>query len=307
MSPIPRPALAWARSHHGLVTREQFDRCGLGERGRQRLLADGLLVPVHRGIYRLASHEPTFEQRCVAACLIGQHVTLSGPTAGRWYGLRKCHTEDIHVIADRAVVAQGVHGHRTNLLDATDMATRGPVRLLRPARLLCDLASHLSDADLESVIEQALERNLVSLGALREVGGRFMRSGRNGTRRLAAVMNSRPMWIRPPESDLELRLLRGLAARGLDLTPQYVVVLDGGRSVRLDMADPDIRLAVEVDHVTWHTDRMQVQRDKRRDRALIRLGWTVLRVTDEDLDVRFAATIEEVLEVAAGLRRRSIS
>lgn len=307
MSPIPRAALDWARSHHGVITLAELSRSGLGGRRRHQLLADGLLVPIHQGIYRLASHEPTFEQRCVAACLIGPHVTLSGPTAGRVYGLRKCHTDDIHVIADRAVHAQGVHGHRTNLLDPSDIVSRGPIRLLGPARLLCDLASHLSDADLESVIEQALERKLVSLGSLRSVGGRFMRSGRNGTRRLAAVMNSRPMWTRPPESDLELRLLRGLAARGLDLIPQYSVVLDGGQAVRLDMADPEIRLAIEVDHVTWHTDRMQVQRDKRRDRALVRLGWTVLRVTDEDLDLRFVTTVEELLAVAASLRHRASS
>lgn len=307
MSPIPRAALDWARAHHGIISLDELNRTGLGGRGRRRLIADGLLVPVHQGIYRLASHEPTFEQRCVAACLIGPHVTLSGPTAGRLYGLRKCHTDDIHVIADRAVLARGIHSHRTNLLEPTDIAVRGSLRLLRPARLLCDLASHLSDADLESAIEQALDRNLVSLGTLRSAGGRFMRSGRNGTRRLAAVMNSRPMWTRPPESDLELRLLRGLAARGLGMIPQYTVLLDGGRAVRLDMAQPDIRLAVEVDHVTWHSDRMQVQRDKRRDRALIRLGWTVLRVTDEDLDARFASTADEVLDVAAGLGVRSIS
>lgn len=307
MSSIPRAALGSARAHHGLLTLDQLTRHGLTGRSRQQLLADGLLVPVHQGIYRLASHEPTFEQRCVAACLIGPHVTLSGPTAGRLYGLRKCHTDDIHVIADRAVLAQGIHSHRTNLLDTSDIAVRGPIRLLRPARLLCDLASHLSDADLESVIEQALERKLVSLGSLRSVGGRFMRSGRNGTRRLAAVMNSRPMWTRPPESDLELRLLRALAARGFDLTPQHPVVLDGGREIRLDMADPTIRLAIEVDHATWHTDRMQVQRDKRRDRALIRLGWTVVRVTDEDLDLRFVGTVDELVAVAASLRRRASS
>lgn len=307
MSQIPRAALSFARSHHGLVTIEQLTESGLPRRSRHRLLTDGLLVPVHQGIYRLASHESTFEQRCVAACLIGTHLTLSGPTAGRLLGLRKCMTDDIHVISDRAVLIEGIHGHRTNFLDASDIAQRGPIRLLRPARLLCDLASHLSDADLESVIEQALERKMVSLGTLRAVGGRFMRSGRNGTRRFATVMNSRPMWTRPPESDLELRLLRGLATRGLDLIPQYIVVLDGGRSVRLDMADPEIRLAVEVDHVTWHTDRMQVQRDKRRDRAMIRLGWTVLRITDEDVDKRFAATIDEVIEVASELRRRSVS
>lgn len=307
MTQIPRTALAFARTHHGLVTIERLTQGGLPDRSRRRLLTDGLLVPVHQGIYRLASHEPSFEQRCLAACMFAPYAALSGPTAGRVYGLRKCFTEDIHVISGRAILVDGVHGHRSNFLDPADIVQRGPLRLLRPARLVCDLAIYLSTADLESVIEHVLERKLTSLTTLRTVGGRFMRSGRNGTRSLATVMNSRPMWTKPPESDLELRLLRALAARGLDLIPQFTLELDGGRLVRLDMADPTIRLAIEVDHVTWHTDRVQVQRDKRRDRAMIRLGWTVMRVTDEDLELRLAATIDELVTVANDLRRRSIS
>lgn len=307
MTHIPRAALAFARSHHGLVTGEQLVAAGMADRTRRRLLADGLLVPVHQGIYRLASHEPTFEQRCVAACLAVPHAVLSGPTAGRVYGLRKCTTDDIHVISRRAILIDGIHGHRSNFLASSDSIERGPLRLLRPARLVCDLAIYLSDDDLESVIEQVLERKMATLSTLRAIADGFIASGRNGSRRLAHVVNSRPDWSKPPESDLELRVLRALAARGVHLTPQFTVELDGGRRVRLDMADPTIRFAVEVDHATWHSDRVQVQRDKQRDRALIRLGWTVPRVTDRDLEQRFSATIDELVAVAEHLRLRASS
>lgn len=307
MSQIPRAALAFARTHHGLVTTERLAAAGVADRSRRSLLADGLLVPVHQGVYRLASHEPTFEQRCVAACLALPHAVLSGPTAGRVYGLRKCTTDDIHVISSRAILVDGIHGHRSNYLLPSDSVERGPLRLLRPARLVCDLAIYLSDADLESVIEQVLERKMTTLPTLRAIADGFIVSGRNGSRRLARVLNSRADWSKPPESDLELRVLRGLAARGVHLVPQFTVELDGGRRVRLDMADPTIRFAVEVDHATWHSDRVQVQRDKQRDRALIRLGWTVPRVTDVDVEHRFAATIDELVAVAERLRRRASS
>lgn len=307
MNQIPRAALAFARRHHGLVTTDQLTAAGMADRSRRRLLTDGLLVPVHQGIYRLSSHEPTFEQRCVAACLAVPHGMLSGPTAGRVHGLRKCVTDDIHIISTRAILIDGIHGHRSNFLVPSDSVERGTLRILRPARLVCDLAIYLSDADLESVIEQVLDRRMTSLSTLRGIAAGFIASGRNGSRRLARVLNSRPDWNKPPESDLELRVLRALAARGVHLTPQYNVELDGGRVVRLDMADPTIRLAVEVDHANWHADRFQVQRDKQRDRALIRLGWTVLRVTDRDIEHRFASTIDELVAVAEQLRLRASS
>lgn len=302
MSQLPRDAVRFARNHHGLVTLRTLTASGLSVSTRRRLLTAGQLVPVHQGVYRLASHPPTFEQRCLAACLALPDVVVSGPSAGRLYGLRKCSTDDVHVISRRANVLAGIHAHRTNFLSAEHINTKAPIRVLRPARLVCDLAVYLSDADLESVIEQVLDRRLTTVSALRRIGGQFMRSGRNGTRRLATVLNARPDWRPPHESDLELRVRRALAARGIDLIPQFEVELDGGRKVRLDLAEPSIRVGIEIDHATWHGDRLQMQRDKQRDRALMRLGWTIPRVTDEDLTQRFSSTIDELAALVDQLR-----
>ena len=305
MSDLPRPLIATARSQRGLLTVDQLALQSIRGRRRQRLLDDGVLVPLQRGIYRLATHEESFEQQCLAARLAAPDAVMSGPTAGRLYGLRKCYTDDVHVIARRAIDLPGIVAHRTDFLRDRDVTDLGMIRVLRPARLVCDLSVFLSDADLESVIEQVIDRGMASMPLIRAVARLFATSGRNGTRRLVRVLDSRPDWIRPADSDLEVRVDRALRARGIEMVRQFRVELDGGAVVYLDLADPQLRFGVEVDHVTWHGGRLDTQNDKARDRALTRVGWTVVRVTDSDVRLRFEQTISELVDIAQRLRRDS--
>jgi very-short-patch-repair endonuclease len=103
--------------------------------------------------------------------------------------------------------------------------------------------------------------------------------------------------MRSPDSDLELRLWRALAAAGESFERQQRVELDGGDVIQLDLACPECRLGIEVDHVTWHGGRIDVQSDKRRDRRAARVGWTMLRVTDDDIDSRLASVVDDIRTV----------
>ena len=299
MKPLPRQLLADARLRHGLLTAPDLVAFGIVGRWRSSVLDSGLLVPVHRGVYRIASHADSFEQRCLAACLAAPDAALSGPTAGRLWGLRKVFTDDVHLIAGRTVQLEGVASHRTDLLGSHDVTERDGLRRLRPVRLFCDLAWHLDDAGLESVFEQMLDRRMLSVPAARAAARRFAARGRPGSVRLGRVIDSRSAWLKPVDSDLELRLWRALRTQGLVLERQHPVLLDSGVTVHLDLADPLVRFGVEVDHATWHGGRLDTQRDKRRDRELTRLGWTVSRVSDEDVDHRLDETVSQLIDIAA--------
>ncbi len=303
MKPLPRPLLSRARDQRGLLTIEQLSRSSVSSRARSELLTSGMIVPVHRGVYRLASHDSSFEQRCLAACLAAPDAAISGPSAGRLWDLRKMRTDDIHLLAGRRIKLDGVTAHRSDLLAATDVEHRGGLRLLRPHRLACDLAWFLGDEDFESVIEQMLDRRLITVASLRSTVRRFVAPGRPGSDRLARVVDARPAWRKPVDSDLELRVWRALAERGVEMVRQHRVRLDDGAVVFLDLADVESRFAVEVDHVTWHGGRLDAQADKRRDRGMSRLGWLVSRVTDLDLSEHFAATMTELADIA--IRRRT--
>ena len=231
-------------------------------------------------------------------------VSRSAPRRDLWSDrcpsarLRKVRTEEIHLLARQTIHLDGVTAHRTDLLAPSDICDRDGVRVLRPARLVCDLSSHLDEAALESVLEQMLERRLVSLTTVRAAARRYYAPGRAGSIRLARVLDSRDVWLRPVESDLELRVWRALANRGVTCERQYPIELDSGAKIRVDLALPSIRLAIEVDHVTWHGGRLDMQRDKRRDRELARMGWTSVRVTDADVTSRFDSTIDDLIEIA---------
>jgi very-short-patch-repair endonuclease len=297
MRPLPRKLLTIARDQHGLITTADLERERFVGRARMAALESGLLVPVHRGVYRVGTHTGSFEQRCLAALLAAPDAALAGPTAGRIWNLRHISTDDVHVLAKRAIQLDGVHPHRTDLLGQHDVTVRFDMRVLRPPRLLCDLAWHLDDRTLESVFEQMLDRKMLTLRSARSAARRFTARGRPGSRRLGGLLDSRADWLKPVDSDLELRVWRSLAQLGYDLDRQVMVTLDDGGTVRLDLGIVDLKLGIEVDHVTWHGGRLDAQGDKRRDRMLTRLGWTVVRVTDEDVEQRLATTIDDLVAI----------
>jgi very-short-patch-repair endonuclease len=298
-SPLPAEVLGQARVQYGLVTRAQLDDAKVSTRHRTYLFDGRFLVPMHKGVYRLGSHDVGFEQACLGACLAVPELVVSGPSAGKLHKLRNMPTGSVHLLtSERTVRLSGVVTHLTTLLTPADWMTRDDgIRLLRPVRLAADLARFLDDHDLESAIEQMIDRGLVSVPALYACGRRLAERGRDGSRRFARVLDGRPAWNRPKDSDLEVRLFRALSEQGVVLEPQVSIDLGGGRSLRLDGADRTRRFGVEVDHVTWHGGRLAAQRDKWRDRQLMRMDWVVARVTDEDLEQRFGSTVAELVEI----------
>jgi hypothetical protein len=197
MRPLPRAALDIARRQHGLITASDLRPLGFTGRARSDALAAGALVPLHRGVYRLGSHAESFEQRSKAALLAAPDAVLAGPTAGRYWKLRAVWTEDVHILARRAIKLDLVHTHRTDLLRETDVVEKYGVRLLAPARLLCDLARFLDEAELESVFEQMLDRRLLVVESARSMARRFCRPGRPGSQEIARLLDGRPEWLKP--------------------------------------------------------------------------------------------------------------
>jgi very-short-patch-repair endonuclease len=54
----------------------------------------------------------------------------------------------------------------------------------------------------------------------------------------------------------------------------------------LDFAWPKQRVAVEYDGVDWHSDPEAMKRDRRRQLALLNIGWTVIAIVFDDVRYR---------------------
>ena len=304
MSPIiPPNVAAHMRRQHGIVTSDQLRAGGVSDWTRRRLVRDELFIPVHSGVYRSSATEATFRSSCLAAVLAGVGGAVSGPSAGVLYGLRKVHTSEVHLmVGRRGVRLEGVVVHVSTAFADGDTQELDGITVLRPTRLAPDLARFLDDDDLESVIEQLLERGMATAPGLHAMARRLRVQGRDGIQRYLRVLDRRPAWRRPAGSDLELRFIRELRRRGLAVEQQVRFDFPDGTHVVFDAADRERRLAIEVDHASWHGGRVRSQADKLRDRRVLAAGWTTVRVTDHDVEHRLHAAVDEVEAVFRALR-----
>jgi very-short-patch-repair endonuclease len=201
----------------------------------------------------------------------------------------------------RPAPATDVVVHRSACLPACDLVQRADgIVVTSPPRTLFDMAALVDRLSLESMIEQAIERRMCSIPTLLGVADRLARPGRAGSGRFVAVLASRPAWRKPVDSHDELVLEQALVRAGLPRpVRQHPVRLRTGRRVHPDLAWPDLRFAVEVDHRTWHASGAAVAYDKHRDRQLRLVGWSVERVTDDDVRERLATTADEIRQLYA--------
>lgn len=116
------------------------------------------------------------------------------------------------------------------------------------------------------------------------------------------------------DSSQETRTRLALQRYGLpEPLVNYPVRLDNGRTALLDMAIPELRIAIEYDGAYHRSSSDQVLRDDKRREALERLGWIYIKVTlldlgDEhsegELAQRVATACESVLGVPVPLTAR---
>jgi very-short-patch-repair endonuclease len=161
---------------------------------------------------------------------------------------------------------------------------------------LLDVAAVASSDLVEEALDDALRRKLVSLSRLRWRLSEIGRSGRPGVALLRSLVDARTSTTAVPQSVFETRLLRVLKDAGL---PEPVVqheIRDRGRLVGVvDLAFPEIRLAIEAEGYRWHAGRLRFERDLARRNSLTALGWRVIHVTWADLTDRGEATIQAMV------------
>ena len=69
--------------------------------------------------------------------------------------------------------------------------------------------------------------------------------------------------------------------------------LRSGELIHLDIAWPEIRLAVEPGHTWWHGGNVRMSADYARDRACAEVGWQVMRF-DEAMRDDLIASAQQI-------------
>src|SRR3954453_23914294 len=292
----PDRRLAASTAHQfGCFTADQAMAAGFSARTIGERLARGTWRALHPGVY-CASTTPTSRARtATAARLRVEGAAFSHFTAARLLGIDVRHSDP--AVWLRAPVASG---HRSwpgarvtrSRHEVEPVLVHGqPVTPV--ARTVVDLAGRIDQAQLAGVLYDVMRRRVVTaeqVGAAAEaIGG-----GLAGLKRLRAVLAT----LDPAhEAMVEALVSDALAEAGIPLVPQ-VEVWDGPLLVaRLDLADEQLMLGVEVDGFRYHGSREAQMHDRARDRLLRGLGWTVVRFDAVDAMHRPAVVVRDVIVV----------
>jgi very-short-patch-repair endonuclease len=271
-----------------------------GRRAFARALESGAWQRVLRGTYARGPSGRGLHLRAAAAArLLPPHAVVADRCLLWLLGIDVLPPGPpvLEVVVPRGAVLprhQDVRA-RIALVPAGDVARLGPhgLRCLRPARAVADLVRLLPMVEAVVVADAAWRGGVCDADALRDE--LVTHEGLRGVvqaRRVLALADPRA------ESPPETRLRLALCSAGLAPVPQFVVLDAHGRFLaRVDLAIPELRLALEHDGRAVHEQADVFTADRRRQNALVAAGWTVLRFTAADLRSGAAPAVAQVLAV----------
>lgn len=182
----------------------------------------------------------------------------------------------------------GVVVFRSTTLEGECTTLRG-VPITTVPRTLLDLAGRSSTGALARAVREAVRLKLTTVEAITDCLGRHPRH--RGSRRLLAVLaRYSGLPIERARSGAEVRALEALRAGGYAL-PRLNARIAGEEA---DLSWAAIRALIEVDGAPFHLD---VGEDARKRNRWERAGWTVERVSSDDVYER----PQRLLALAAAL------
>lgn len=289
----------------GVIARSQALTVGMTLRQVEIRVQSGDWIRTLPGVYRLATAEPSPEQRLRASALWLDNGVLTGLGAAWWWKLvedppqrwefqvtnetRRSLQAGVCVLR-RWVDPDDVRTHRGVSVVSKPLAVlRAAVTLERGRRghgvRLLD-RSKQTNAMTAHDLELSFRRNRGTWGtaAMRDLLERTSDRAHSYLERLGA------------------KLLDEAGIRGF--TVNLRIRLSTGLSMELDIGFEKRKLAVELDGFRYHSSPESHAIDLKRQNALIQDGWTVLRYGSDVLEnepARFVREIVEALEARGGI------
>jgi very-short-patch-repair endonuclease len=208
----------------------------------------------------------------------------------------------IDVIAppERGRKIDGIRFHRVRPPLLEETGTVAGIPCTSPARTLVDLAGTVGDRTLRSCFERAAKRKLLDIPAIEasmDPGRRGMPSLRvlvDEWRQAAPVAKKGKLKSPLEAKVLPLVLRRNLPAPNLNAPVQ----ITNGR-IEVDFLWSDAKFVVEADSRDFHATHIAFERDRWRDRELMRAGYATLRVTHREAEQEPEAIAETVVTTLA--------
>lgn len=258
-------------------SRQQLLELGLSHHAIAHRISDGRFVIVEEGVFAIAPVLDDDWGRWMGATLTAPGTVLSHFSAGAAWGFWSL-PRAFETVTRLGSGGPRRHGGLVVFRSSTlvgECTAIGGIPITTVARTLVDLAARVSRRALARAVREAVRLELTTVHALSDAVGRYR--GRRGARALGlAVARYAGLPIERARSGAEVRALEVLRDAGRPL-PRLNVRLAGEEA---DLSWARDRLIVEIDGGPFHLD---VGEDARKQACWERAGWTVRRVSSDDV------------------------
>jgi hypothetical protein len=305
--PDPTEAiLAFARRQHGVVSRHQLLRAGLGEGLIDCRVKSKRLIPLFSGVYGVG-HDVISRRGWWHAGLLsaGPGAVLSHTTAAAVWDLMQPR-ERVEVLRgfNREKRRNGqprppsyaptLIVHRSRRRPSIDFTIQEGVPVTTVERTLLNLAAILPDPQIRSMVAEAERRGILDWNRFRSFAD--LGPGWPGIGKLCSLIDEWEPQVALTKSALERMFIEFCLDQAIPL-PQVNVNVCGWE---VDCFWPEARLIVELDGFEYHSDRETFEKDRKRDAIHRAAGYEVNRVTYRQLKHEAAYVRDVVLKPVTG-------
>jgi very-short-patch-repair endonuclease len=250
------------------------------------------------------------ERRAMAAVLGRRYRSALALDSAAWVWRLPGHAlEPIALVSVRGRHDPGLgSAHTSTCLDVSDLTIRRGLPVTTPTRTIFDLAGRQHPERTARDLNTLMGAGLVRLGQLQTQLTRLACKGRPGITVMRELIERIDGGEAPTESGLELRCRDILAEAGfVGLAQQVVLGDEEGVIARVDFCDRAMRIVIEVDSDRYHGGLLDRMLDATKTERLETAGWTVVRITEQEIFWGRSALVRRLASVLAAARHQRLA
>ena len=300
---VTSPGVSTVREHllrqAGTISTDQARAAGLTHRQIEHKLATGEWIGERRGVYRLGAAVPLPETGLWAALLwLGPKALLTEQGAVWWWGIHPDVPQRWTFVSGSTRRSDASVRLTRAFVDPRDRHRHRDIPVVSPPWAVLTTAARWERAGAGrgvALIDRAKQTRVVRQDELERCFARHQ--GCWGSTTIRQLLDRTGDGAQSELERLAVSLLTQAGITGF--RPNLTVRLRDGRSVEIDIAFPDRRIAIELDGYAFHSGADAFRTDVRRGNRLMADGWTVRRFTWDDLLADpdgFVTVVRELLQ-----------
>lgn len=288
-----------ASAQHGVFTRQQAGEIGYSKKSLDGLIMQGAIKPEDRGVLSFVAVPRSWRSALMSAVLAGGGSHASHRSAACLHeldGFAEPQPIEVTVARGRYPARDDIIVHRWTVPDQNDYTRIDGIPVSSVASTLARLGAVVPSHRVEQALDDALRRGY-SLKWIEQTAERLHRPGPTGTGVLLRLLRDPARQQTVADSVFERMTARILDAANIaPPTLQHPIRLPDGRTVRIDIAWPDVKWGIECHSRRYHFGQARSAADHDRDHQLAMAGWHVTYLTwhqaqDRDYVVELARTM----------------